>query len=283
MSTIYQAFGYDFLIVPIVATAIDFAQLDLPPVGTTGFISNAAPYATNDIITESGSGLGYRLEAGTATRTISNAALTSNVVTITTSAAHGFVAGDEVTISGGTGAAATLNGTYVVATAPTTTTFTFPLTATNITSASATGSVRGPSHTQVLLDGTVTKPFKLFGLTDSSEQTSTSEEETITYDVETQGVSLPAATSKSGEMSLAGVSRLKDAGYKVMRILEQRAVSESTMCKFARIGPTGSTETIYGYGRFTNYQTQNTAGTTVKWTATLKFYGPYRLKLDNAA
>ena len=282
MSSIYQAFGYDFLIVPIVATAIDFDQLDLAPVGASGFISNATPYASTDVITESGSGLTYKLEAGTATKTITTAALTTNVVTITATA-HGFLPGDEITISGGGGAAATLNGTYVVATAPTADTFTFALTATNITSASATGSVRGPSHTQVLLDGTASKPFKLFGLTDSSEQTSTSEEETVTYDTETQGVSLAAATSKAGEMSLAGVSRLKDAGYKVMRILEQRAVSESTMCKFARVGPTGSTETIYGYGRFTNYQTQNTAGTTVKWTATLKFYGPYRLKLDNAA
>ena len=71
-------------------------------------------------------------------RTISNKALTSNVATLTTSATHGFKVGQTVVVSG---VDATFNGTYVIASTPTGTTFTFPLTAANVTSGAATGTV----------------------------------------------------------------------------------------------------------------------------------------------
>jgi len=74
----------------------------------------------------------------TITKTVSNKALTSNVATLTTSATHGFSIGDIAVI---TGVDATFNGTYYVKAVPTTTTFTFDKTATNVTSAAATGSV----------------------------------------------------------------------------------------------------------------------------------------------
>ena len=70
--------------------------------------------------------------------TVSNKALTSNVATITTSAAHGLFVGDTVKI---TSVDNTFNGTWVIATVPSTTTFTFARTATNVTSAASTGSV----------------------------------------------------------------------------------------------------------------------------------------------
>lgn len=69
---------------------------------------------------------------------VSNKALTSNVATITTSAAHGLFVGDTVKI---TGVDTTFNGTWVIATVPSTTTFTYTRTAANVTSASASGSV----------------------------------------------------------------------------------------------------------------------------------------------
>lgn len=73
--------------------------------------------------------------AGTATtdtyNTISNKALTTNVATLTTGAVHGYAIGDVVTIGG---VDTTFDGTYVVASMPTTTTFTYALTATNVTS-----------------------------------------------------------------------------------------------------------------------------------------------------
>ena len=67
----------------------------------------------------------------TITVSISNKALTSDVATLTTSAAHGLSVGMEITISG---VDATFNGTYRITTVPTTTTFTYAKTATNVTS-----------------------------------------------------------------------------------------------------------------------------------------------------
>lgn len=70
--------------------------------------------------------------------TVSNKALTSNVATITTSATHGLFVGDTVKI---TGVDTTFNGTYVITTVPSTTTFTYARTATNVTSAASGGTV----------------------------------------------------------------------------------------------------------------------------------------------
>jgi len=79
----------------------------------------------------------YSTSVATITRTISNKSLTSNVATLTTSAAHGFAVGDYAVVSG---VDATFNGTYLIDSVPTTTTFTYAKTATNVTSTSATGS-----------------------------------------------------------------------------------------------------------------------------------------------
>jgi trimeric autotransporter adhesin len=72
--------------------------------------------------------------------TISNTVLTSNVATITTSAAHGFAVGNSVTIAAVT--ATSLNGTFTIASVPTTTTFTYALTATNVATGADTGTAR---------------------------------------------------------------------------------------------------------------------------------------------
>ena len=71
---------------------------------------------------------------------VSNKALTTNVATLTTTTAHDFNVGNSVTV---TGVDATFNGTYVVASTPTTTTFTYAKTASNVTSTavSPNGSV----------------------------------------------------------------------------------------------------------------------------------------------
>jgi hypothetical protein len=62
---------------------------------------------------------------------INNKALTTNVATLTTTAAHGLAIGMEVDISG---VDATFNGTYRVTGVPTSTTFTYAKTATDVTS-----------------------------------------------------------------------------------------------------------------------------------------------------
>ena len=65
------------------------------------------------------------------TVSINNKALTSNVATLTTTAAHGLCTGMEITI---TGVDATFNGSYTITGVPTTTTFTYAKTASNVSS-----------------------------------------------------------------------------------------------------------------------------------------------------
>ena len=62
---------------------------------------------------------------------VSNKALTSNIATLTTSAAHGFAIGDTVVVAG---VDATFNGTHVITAIPGTTSFRFAKTATDVVS-----------------------------------------------------------------------------------------------------------------------------------------------------
>jgi len=66
------------------------------------------------------------------------ASRTANVVTITTTAIHNFSAGQAVTVAGV--ADATFNGTFTIASVPTTTTFTYAQTGSNGTSQSGTAT-----------------------------------------------------------------------------------------------------------------------------------------------
>ena len=74
-----------------------------------------------------------------AAKTITTVARTTNVVTITTSAVHGLSIGDSVTIAAVTNT--TLNGTFTIDTVPTTTTFTYAKSGTDIVSGADTGTV----------------------------------------------------------------------------------------------------------------------------------------------
>jgi hypothetical protein len=82
---------------------------------------------------------GFYTWHGPLTATLSNKAVAANVATMTTSTAHGFSVGDQVTITGVT-TTTQLNGTFTIASVPTTTTFTFPVTSADVTSAVSTGS-----------------------------------------------------------------------------------------------------------------------------------------------
>ena len=73
-----------------------------------------------------------------ASRTITTVARTSDVVTITTSVAHGYSVGDSVTVTAVTNTG--LNGTFNIDTI-TSTTFTYSKTGTNVVSVSDTGTV----------------------------------------------------------------------------------------------------------------------------------------------
>ena len=78
-----------------------------------------------------------RLRPGTGTLSISNVALTTNVATITLSAAHTMLVGEVVTVGCSN---PLVNGTFTI-TAVTSTTFSYASIQSNITSASATGTV----------------------------------------------------------------------------------------------------------------------------------------------
>lgn len=69
--------------------------------------------------------------------TITNAALASNVATLTTAAAHGYSVGDSVTITGATNT--TFNGTFSITTT-TSTTFSYSLVSSDIASAASSGT-----------------------------------------------------------------------------------------------------------------------------------------------
>ncbi len=96
------------------------------------------------------------------TVSISNKALTSNVATLTTSAAHGLTVGMTITI---TDVDATFNGEYRITTVPTTTTFTYAKTASNVTSAAVspvgTGVTDPVIHYIDYISGTDRKVFAI--------------------------------------------------------------------------------------------------------------------------
>jgi len=131
-------------------------------------------------------------------------------------------------------------------------------------------------------DGTM-QPVKLFGLTNAALETDTNSEEVITYDDTSKGFNTSIATSKSWSVTLAGVADFKDAGYQILRITEQNTVADSLRVKFARVGPTGTVETVYGYGTLTGYTEAIEAGSIVSWESTVVGYGPYVIEIDENA
>jgi hypothetical protein len=84
---------------------------------------------------------------GVLTRTVSNKALTGNIATLTTSAAHGMLAGDEIVV---TGVDSTFNGTFTVLSVPSNVTLTYSKTADNVASGAASGTITfGPDILEV--------------------------------------------------------------------------------------------------------------------------------------
>lgn len=111
---------------------------------------------------------------GKDSKVITNVALTSNVATITTTAAHGFVTGEVVTINCSN---AVFEGSYTITGTPTTTTFTYAKTNANIASADANGSVyikvTVPVNVNVTVNSGVVvgQSYTLTGTTTSQIQT----------------------------------------------------------------------------------------------------------------
>lgn len=128
-------------------------------------------------------------------------------------------------------------------------------------------------------DGTM-DPVKVLGLTNCALETDTDSEDVITYDDTSLGFNQSVATGKSWSVSIAGVADFKDAGYQILRLTEQNTVADSLRVKFARVGPTGTVETVYGYGTLSGYSESIDAGSIVSWEMEIVGYGPYRVELD---
>lgn len=96
---------------------------------------------------------------GEATNTITNKALTSNIATLTTGTAHGFEAGQSVTVAS---VDSTFNGTHTITTVPTATTFRFAKTAADV----ASTPVSAPT-------GTVLRNYGYLAVSDFASQGST--------------------------------------------------------------------------------------------------------------
>lgn len=279
MANFSTAFGYDVYIVPLSASDVNTSFT-----GVTQAIAATTPLSKN----------------------ISTVARTNNIVTVTTSATHGFSAGNTVVVTAVTNT--DINGTYTIIDVPSTTTFTYVKTGTNITSGSdtgtaviqnasaggfiATGSLVLPTDTVSYASGVFTvegttydmdgadNPVRLYGLTNAALETDTNSEDIVTYDDETKGFNISLPTSKTWSVSLAGVADFKDAGYHILRLIEQNTVADALRVKFVRVGPTGTDEAIYGYGTLTGYTESIEAGSIVSWEATLQGYGPYRIDID---
>lgn len=133
-------------------------------------------------------------------RTVTNKALTSNIATLTTSVAHGLYAGATVVIAG---VDATFNGTYTVDNVPTTTTFTYSKTASNVASAAASGTVTAATDDRASIVVAYDDILKTLGKVDPG-----------TYDLyaeRTVGATVETTYIASGNISISLASALVSA------------------------------------------------------------------------
>jgi hypothetical protein len=211
-----------------------------------------------------------------ATFTVSNVALASNVVTVTTTAAHGLVAGDGVKVAATTNTA--VNGTFAVKAAPTTTTFTYDLVGANITSGADTGSVKTGAYP---LDGTG-KPIQLLNVTGAPLSGQTNDETVITHDAETRGSTVTVGVSNTFSAAYKGMTVHKSVDHKILELLNTYSVSESLGFKWLRVGPSGTNEKKLCYGRLSSLTEEGDAGALAKYGFNMNVQGRVYTIFDNA-
>ena len=144
--TIYTSLAHGFLL----GEQVTVIGLGTAYDGT--YLITSIPFANAFTYTKSGSNSPLS-SAGTL---IATRARAGNIASITTSAAHGLTVGQYVTVSGMDSAAAALNGNYIVASAPTTTSFTYTTETTGtITSAAPSGGTAAVFGGFALVSGTI--------------------------------------------------------------------------------------------------------------------------------
>ena len=278
-------FGCALYMVPILDTFVDLNLIATHEAAGTGlavggFIDRTTLMAPNAAVTQYGTGLSetFGITLNQRTLAVSNAALATNVATLTVPTGHPFTVDSRLVVANLPSPFASLNGTRIV-TATTSTTVSFALTGTNITSATVNaGTATGGGDLK--LDGT-DNPVRLLGIQSGPPVSETSEETEAYWDDIAQGFEQPEAVSKSSNMEIAGKIDHNATSYKLLRYCEKGNVSQGLMAKIALIGPRGFNEVHFGFGRFNNFTPDNSAGATAKFTSQFKFFGAYGLNLHN--
>lgn len=262
--------------VPMLASAVDSDQLETARTNLSGFINTADALQGRGILEWSGKGTAaspFAAFANKVTLAISNVARATDVVTVTTSAAHNLTTGDRVQVAAVTNT--TINGVYTITTSAATT-FTFTKAGPNIAAGPDTGTV---SKGILKLDGT-DKPIRIMGLTGIPRSTDTQTDESLTLDPEDSGATIQVASSNSFSYAISGLVDRKSYAWKLLTMLSEYGVIPGLAVKFLRVGPAGSSEAQIGFGRV-NISEDGDAGTLQKFSGTITMIGAARTIPDN--
>lgn len=275
-----RGYGFRVYVQPILPQFINLSQVAIHQEARTalavgGFMDITTLASPSSIISEVNLGIGedFFLTLDRTTFSVTNAALASNVATLTIGT-HTKTVGNRVKVEGLLAPFVSLNGTYEI-TAVAATTISYALVGANITSAS-TAAGTAKIGTDLALDGT-DPPFRILGIEDGPYSSETDTEETPTWDDEAQGYKRSEATAKSGSIDFSGLSKHTDSAYNMLQIAEAKNVSNSLYMKLARIGPAGFNEVRFGFGRFDTISEEVAAGAIIKWSSTFGFDGPVGL------
>jgi len=236
------------------------------------------------LISASGEGSTFEILAGTGAKTVTNAALASNVVTLTLSTAPGVSVGGKIYVSTLSNAAfaavddATFTVTAVSTTAPFSVSFAF--TGSNIASAACGGSVTPVSA--YALDGTA-KPIQLLNITGSPLSNNTNDESVITHDQVTRGSAISFGINNARSAAFKGMTVHKAIDHKFLQILDTFGVSEKLAVKYLRVGPGGTTEKKLCYARVGSVQEEGDAGALAKYGFSLAVLGNVQTVFDQTA
>ena len=217
--------------------------------------------------------------ASTLTNTVTNKALTSNVATLTTGTAHSLAVGDIVVV--GT-VDATFNGTHVVASVPTSTTFTFAKTNANVTSAAVSPAGTTSAATKRRFAGVVRdasdgviKAFK-DATAKPSGSVNFSESGLAFADMRVAGLTASSATITSatiGDVSNTELQYLNNVSSNIQTQLDAKAVYPVQTSQSGKYLTTDGTSTSWATVDALPAQANNsgyyltTNGTSASWAA----------------
>jgi hypothetical protein len=232
-------------------------------------------------VSTSGEASTFQLNVNGVVRTVTNAALATNVVTLTLDAAAGVPVGDRITVAALPSPFVSCNGTFTVTGVTTASPFTvsYALTGANIASAAvAAGTVTTGLYP---LDGTG-KPIQLLNVTGAPLSTQEQDEKVLTHDQVTRGASISIGINTDSSIAFKGMTVHKSVDHKIMEVIRQLGVAEKLAVKYLRVGPGGTTERKLCYGRITSKQEEGDAGALVKYGASLMVLGQVYTIYDNA-